>query len=240
MTTDTENWRQALAAVANKEKTAILSRFFKTGKGEYGEGDIFIGVTVPYNRKVAKTFAAAPFPAIEEMLRSDVHEHRLSALLALVERYGKAKGQTGKDEVEAFYLSHTSRINNWNLVDLSAPAIVGDGLLRHPGTDPTGRLCESRDLWEQRIAVVATLRPIRAGIFGVALRNISRLLHHPHDLIQKANGWMLREIGKRDEAALTGFLDRHAAEMPRVTLRYAIERLTPAQRRAYMKLPRQN
>ena len=230
---DTEAWKRALQEVARPEKVAILSGFFKTGKGEYGEGDVFIGVSVPDNRKVARVFAAADYVVVEEMLNSDVHEYRLSALLSLVARYEKARTGEEKGQIRDFYLSHTQHINNWDLVDLSAPQIIGKQMLFCPEFDPTVALCGG-GLWECRIGIVATMTLIHAGKFDVAIRNIERLLHHPHDLIRKANGWMLREIGKKDESALLAFLDCHAAAMPRTALRYAVERLSPEKRRHYM------
>lgn len=229
-----KEWKEALSSVADEKKAAILSRFFKTGKGQYGEGDLFIGVTVPDNRRIARMAAGVPEETIGKMLGSGIHEHRLAALIALTERYKKSRDENEKKHIAAFYLSHTAGVNNWDLVDLSAPHIIGGQLLSDPTDDPTERLCESPVLWEQRIAVVATLVPIRAGEFATALRNIRRLLFHPHDLIRKANGWMLREIGKKDGQTLLRFLDRHAAEMPRTTLRYAVERLAPDTRKEYM------
>lgn len=231
MRTATE-WKNALAAVARPEKVAILSGFFKTGKGEYGEGDVFIGVSVPDNRKVAKLAVGASWPVVEEMLDSPVHEHRLSALLALALRFPRAD-ERERWQIVDFYLAHTAQINNWDLVDLSAPQIIGKQMLFCPEFDPTVALCGG-GLWECRIGIVATMTLIRAGKFDVAIRNIERLLYHPHDLIRKANGWMLREIGKKDESALLAFLDCHAAAMPRTALRYAVERLSPEKRRHYM------
>jgi len=229
-----EQWKDSLSAVARPEKAAILSKFFKTGKGEYGEGDKFIGIVVPDNRKIARQAARIALEEIEKMLASDIHEHRLSGLLALVERYRKSRDSEERKSISDFYLSHTEAANNWDLVDLSAPYIIGTQLLADPAADITPPLCESDSLWEQRIAIVATITPIRAGQFDIALRNIVRLLHHPHDLIQKANGWMLREIGKKDESVLRQFLDRHAGDMPRTTLRYAVERLSPEKKKCYM------
>ena len=233
--TTTSEWQAALSAAATPGKADILCRFFKTGKGEYGEGDKFIGVTVPANRRVAKQTLDAPLQTVAEMLGSEIHEHRLSALLSLVERYKKArKNPEEKRQIADFYLTHTHGINNWDLVDLSAPYIIGDQIIE--GNDPTPRLLDSGNLWEQRIAVVSTMLPIRNHRFDAALRNVSHLLHHPHDLMHKATGWMLRETGKRDISTLLHFLDRHAATMPRTSLRYAIERLSPEQKKHYMEM----
>ena len=169
------------------------------------------------------------------MIASEIHEHRLSALLSLVERYRKArKDPAEKHRIAQFYLTHTNGINNWDLVDLSAPYIIGDQIME--GNDPTPRLLDSANLWEQRIAVVSTMLPIRNRQFDTALRNVGHLLQHPHDLMRKANGWMLRETGKRDISTLLRFLDLHAATMPRTTLRYAVERLAPEQKKHYMEM----
>ena len=235
----TSEWQSALNAAITPGKAAILSRFFKTGKGEYGEGDKFIGVMVPANRHIAKQTFETPLYVVEEMLDSDIHEYRLSALLSLVGRYKKArKDAFEKRRIAEFYLDHTQCINNWDLVDLSAPYIIGDQIME--GNDSTARLLDSGSLWEQRIAVVATMLPIRSHQFDTALRNVAHLLHHPHDLIQKANGWMLREVGKRDASTLLDFLDIHAATMPRTTLRYATERLDASLRKIYMDKKKHN
>lgn len=233
--TTAAEWQAALSAATTPGKADTLSRFFKTGKGEYGEGDKFIGVMVPANRQIAKQTLDAPLQTVAEMLASEIHEHRLSALLSLVERYRKArKDPAEKHRIAQFYLTHTNGINNWDLVDLSAPYIIGDQIME--GNDPTPRLLDSANLWEQRIAVVLTMLPIRNRQFDTALRNVGHLLQHPHDLMRKANGWMLRETGKRDISTLLRFLDLHAATMPRTTLRYAVERLAPEQKKHYMEM----
>lgn len=220
--------------MANEKKIKILSSFFKTGKGEYGEGDVFIGIKVPDNRAVAKKFFDAPYDVIELMLRSEIHEHRLSALLALAERYRKTKDDESRREILDFYLSHTDRINNWDLVDLSAPQIVGEHQLRHPDPELLDRLSMSGHIWTQRIAIVATYTLIKHRQLDDTYRLAERYLSHSHPLIHKATGWMLREAGKRDEERLRRFLDRYATTMPRTALRYAIERLSPELRAHYM------
>lgn len=230
-----QEWIAALKPYENEEKKKVLSQFFKTGKGEYGEGDVMVGICVPDNRRVARTAAMSDFTVIEEMLTHEVHEYRLSALLALVERYKKAAA-TDKEEIVRFYLSHTACINNWDLVDLSAPYILGAEMLRTSDIIPALRLAESTDMWQQRIAIVSMLTFIRAGRFDTPLQIVTQLLHTPHDLLRKANGWALRELGKQNEALLCQFLEQHAATMPRTTLRYAIERLDPARKRHYMTL----
>lgn len=225
-----------LAAVASEEKAAVLRRFFKTGKGEYGEGDEFIGVTVPQNRAIARENIDTPDSDIARLLDSPVHEHRLCGLLIHVEQFRRARRSPARRrEIVDFYLSHARRINNWDLVDLSAPKIIGEWLLENPDPALLDRLSFSDSIWEQRIAIVATLTLIRACRFADTIRLAERYLTHPHPLMHKATGWMLREIGKKDLAVLTAFLDRHAARMPRTALRYAIEMFTPDRRLYYMK-----
>lgn len=233
MTTD--KWKTRLAQEADEDKAKILSRFFKTAPGEYGEGDIFIGVTVPKVRAVAREFIQASPADIHNMLQSPVHEHRLSALLTLVEQYREARRDTPRRKtIVNFYLAHSTRANNWDLVDLSAPKILGEWLTVNHDPELLDRLSLSDNLWQQRIAIVATLTLIRHGLYSDTLRLARRYLTHPHPLMHKATGWMLREVGKRDLPTLLAFLDAHAHTMPRTALRYAIERLTPDQRRHYM------
>ena len=210
----------SLRACSDEEKKVVLPRFFKTGKGEYGEGDRFMGVAVPDVRKVARQFKNASYDVLEALLENEWHECRLCALLILVEKYRKSP-----DEVVAFYLDHLKGVNNWDLVDLSAPYILGAHLVGCDDRKVLYDLAESSDMWKQRTAMVATLMLIRNGIFEETLRLAERFLATEHDLIRKATGWMLREVGKRDEKLLVGFLEEHHARMPRVMLRYAIERL---------------
>lgn len=240
MTNLVENWKNDLAELARPEKIAILSSFFKTGPGDYGEGDIFIGVTVPDNRSVARRYADAPTEAIIEMIKSPIHEHRLSGLLALVARYKKRKHILDKKEIVDLYLTECAhRANNWDLVDLSAPYILGHWLTLCPSPTLLDNLSESKNLWEQRIAIVATHPAIRSGNPDETFRIAERYLTHPHPLIHKATGWMLREVGKHcGEHTLLDFLDRHAPAMPRVMLSYAIERLDPALKARYRSMPR--
>ncbi len=226
--------RQELEACADPVKREYLPRFFKTGKGQYGEGDRFLGVVVPNTRRVAKRHKDAPQEVVAELLQSPWHECRLCALLMLVERFRKS-GEGGRKETYGFYLSHTGRINNWDLVDLSAPYIVGEYLKDKPRGD-LYRLAGSPLLWEQRIAVVATLTLIRQDEFADTLALAGQLLGHRHDLMHKAVGWTLREVGKRDKHALTAFLDAHAREMPRTMLRYAIEKFPDEERKYYLNL----
>jgi 3-methyladenine DNA glycosylase AlkD len=218
---------------ANPEKAKILSGFFKTGKGQYGEGDIFLGITVPEQRRIAKKYSALPLSGLRALLSSRIHEHRLVALLILTEQY--RKGDNGnKKEIFDFYLGKTRHINNWDLVDLSAPNILGDHLL-DKDRSVLYRLAQSRNLWERRMAIMATFAFIRRNDFEDTLRVSTLLLHDTHDLIHKAVGWMLREIGKRDQKKEEAFLRIHYRKMPRTMLRYAIERFDEEKRKAYLE-----
>lgn len=214
-------------------KREYLPKFFKTGKGQYGEGDKFLGVVVPNTRIVAKKHKDVSFEVVAELLQSEWHECRLCALLMMVERFKKSD-EKERENIYRFYLSQTKHINNWDLVDLSAPYIVGD-YLKDKSRDDLYRLAESNLLWEQRIAVVATVTLIRNNDFIDILRLAELLLQHKHDLIQKAVGWMLREMGKKDRDLLLQFLDKYSKVMPRTMLRYSIEKLTEAERKYYMK-----
>ena len=228
-------WQAELEGSANPEKIKIFSSFFKTGKGEYGEGDKFIGLSVPANRKIAIQYYNLPFAEFVIMLHHPIHEFRLSALLALVHRYKKTKIKEEQKAIVDFYIDNSSCCNNWDLVDLSAPYILGDYLLKYPDSNLLDRLSHSNNLWQQRIAIVSTLTLIRHNQLDDALRLCKRYLTHPHQLIHKATGWMLREIGKRDISTLIAFLDLYAPSMPRTALRYAIEKLDTPTRQYYMK-----
>ena len=218
-----------LRCVSDEEKKTVLPKFFKTGKGEYGEGDKFIGVTVPRTRKVARRFSDVSYDVIESLLESEWHEARLCALLILVLKYKK-----DQDVAVRFYLTHMKGINNWDLVDLSAPYILGDYLVSSDDHDILFQLAESSNMWEQRIAVVSTLTLIRKGYCSDTLALADKLMDTSHDLIQKAMGWMLREVGKQDEALLTEFLEKNKSNMPRTTLRYAIEKFDYETRMYFM------
>lgn len=220
-----------LRAHSDEEKRQILPRFFKTGKGQYGEGDRFIGVIVPNTRKVAKANAGLPLDVVEMLLESEWHEARLCALLILI---GKYKNDPGN--IVRFYLHHTRWINNWDLVDLSAPYILGTYLVDRDDRRILYELASSTLMWEQRIAVVSTLMLIRNNQFVDTLQLAEKLLFTRHDLMQKAIGWMLREVGKRDRKLLTGFLEKYGSVMPRTMLRYAIEKFPPEQRNCFMKM----
>ena len=222
----------ALRAAARPGDAEFLQRFFKTGPGEYGEGDVFIGVRVPAIRKLAAQGGALELAQVLPLLQSQYHEERLLALVMLVRRFERGAAEE-RQQLFHLYLREVRWINNWDLVDVSAPNIVGAWLLDKP-RDPLRTLARSPGLWERRIAVVATFAFIRKRQYEDTLQLSEHLLGDRHDLIHKACGWMLREVGKRDLSALTNFLDRHAARMPRTMLRYAIERLPPAQKQAYL------
>lgn len=225
--------RTALREKGSKAKAAASMRFFKTGPGQYGEGDEFVGVTVPEQRAIAKRFVDASLADIETMLADPVHEVRLTALLILVEQFRMADAD-GKKAVADFYLRHLDGVNNWDLVDSSAPQILGAWLVTKKDRSVLYRLARSGKLWRERVAIVATQELIQHGEFEDTIRIATILLHHKHDLIHKAVGWMLREMGKKDIAALREFLSMHAATMPRTVLRYAIERMDAAERKRWM------
>lgn len=222
---------RGLMAASDEEKKKVLPRFFKTGNGQYGEGDKFLGVVVPETRKVAKAHKEASYDLIEALLESEWHECRLCALLILLEKYKKAP-----EEAVRFYLTHLKGINNWDLVDLSAPYILGDYLVSHPDHSVLYTLAQSPVMWEQRIATVSTLMLIRHGQFTDTIELARTFLDTRHDLMQKAVGWMLREVGKRDKPLLVSFIETHKAAMPRTMLRYAIEKFPAEERMGFMKL----
>jgi 3-methyladenine DNA glycosylase AlkD len=224
-----------LDKLKDPEKARVLSRFFKTGKGEYGEGDIFLGIPVPLQRKIAKKYPDLSLDDVQRLLSSKIHEHRLVALLILILKYRRLDGK-GKREIFNFYLQNTSGINNWDLVDLSAQHIIGDYLLTR-NRSLLQKLAESKNLWERRIAIMSTFVFIRNQQFEDTLRIAVMLMHDKHDLIHKAVGWMLREVGKRDVEQLEQFLKKYSGEMPRTMLRYAIERFDESKRKAYLKQP---
>ncbi len=217
----------------NPAQAKVLRRFFKTGPGESGEGDEFLGLKVPEVRAVLGGIGDLPLREVGGLLESPIHEARLLGALLLVRGYGRGD-EAGREEIFGFYLSRAGRMNNWDLVDASAPGIVGRHLPPGGGRRVLGRLAGSAVLWERRIAMVSTLAHIRGGDVSNTMWLAERLLGDGEDLMHKAAGWMLREAGKRDEPALLDFLSRHAERMPRTMLRYAIERLPPAQRRAWL------
>lgn len=224
--------QQRLRSLADPAVAAVSVRFFKTGPGEYGEGDVFIGIKSPTLKAVAKEFKGLPLAEVERLLHSQVHEDRTLALVILVGQFAKGD-EAARKQIYDLYLANTRHINNWDLVDVSAPQIVG-GYLEERSRKPLERLARSASLWERRTSIVATHWFIRHGDFSDTLKIARRLLVDKEDLIHKAVGWMLREVGKRNVAALESFLDEHCRTMPRTALRYAIERLPEVKRRAYM------
>jgi len=223
---------QELKTYASVKKAKLLSRFFKTGKGEYGEGDRFLGVMVPQIRGVVKRFRDLPLAETKKLIRSPWHEERLCGLLILVDQFERGDEKVRK-RIYNTYLASTKYINNWDLVDLTTPKIVGAYLKDKPRRTLM-KLAASRDLWRRRIAILATFWFIKDGDFKDALAIAHVLRDDRHDLIHKAVGWMLREIGKRDVKTLTTFLKKHYKHMPRTMLRYAIERFPEKERKAYL------
>ena len=240
---------ETMLSMEDEKQRQVLSRFFKTGKGEYGEGDQFLGLRVPQTRMVVKAARLqVALPEISQLLHSKWHEVRLCGFLLLVEEMKEAlpkRRHPGCPERRAaltdFFLRHACQANNWDLVDLSCGNILGVFLL-HPLSDGSlpsrtilDTLAESSNLWEQRISIVSTIALIRQNQYADTLRIAEKLLHHPHDLIHKAVGWMLREVGKRDIDVLRSFLSNHHCEMPRTALRYTIEKMDAAERQRWMK-----
>lgn len=226
--------RKALRGVASPEKAEILSRFFKTGRGEYAEGDRFLGVSVPQTRAIARQYKNLALEIVLKILHSPFHEERLLALLILVEQYRTGTKQE-KEKIYRVYLEHISAINNWDLVDLSAQHIVGAHL---EGKSPAllFRLAKSEVVWERRIAMIATFYAIYQGNPDPALAVAEKLVYDSHDLIHKAVGWMLREVGKRCSIEREKeFLERYAATMPRTALRYAIERMSAEDKKYFLE-----
>ena len=240
---------QRIEAQRNEQQRQVLMRFFKTGKGDYGEGDEFLGLKVPQTRAIVKSVATdTPLTEIPELLQSRWHEVRLCGLLILVDKFEKAATKRlindlqaicTRDEIVTLYLRYAERANNWDLVDLSAPKIIGHWLLLPSSLGDTDykrhvldELAASDCLWKQRISIVCTWKTSQQGDLTWCWRYADKHLHHPHDLMHKAVGWMLREMGKRDINTLRQFLNLHASEMPRTALRYAIEKM-PAPERKY-------
>ena len=230
-----DNLKRELQGLKNLEQAKLLQRYFKTGVGEYAEGDVFIGLTNPIQRAVAKKYPNLNYQELQELLNSKIHEYRLVALLILIKKYQKAK----KDKLERrkifeFYLKNTENINNWDLVDLSAPKIIGD-FLQKEGTELLKNLAKSKNIWERRIAILSTFPFIKKRRFGETLAISELLMNDEHDLIHKAVGWGLREVGKKNLEVLELFLMSRYKQMPRTMLRYAIEKFPEEKRKAYLK-----
>ncbi len=224
--------KKELKNLANPKQAKILQRFFKTGPDEYGAGDIFLGIKVPVQRGVAKKYTHLGFDNIKNLLKSKIHEHRLVGILILVSKY-KEVGEQEKKKIFSFYLKNHQGINNWDLVDLSASNIVGDYLL-NKNKDVLYKLAKSKNLWQKRIAIISTFTFIKNDKFNDTLKISKILLNDDHDLIHKAVGWMLRELGKRDQKIEEEFLKKHIKKMPRTMLRYAIERFEEKKRKSYL------
>ncbi|MBW4723650.1 DNA alkylation repair protein [Prevotella melaninogenica] len=222
-----------LQALSDAEKREIFPKFFKAGKGEYGEGDRFLGVTVPNIRAIAKLHKDISIEEIRELIQSEWHEVRLCALIIMVEK-SKKKDEALRKELFNLYLSQTKRINNWDLVDLSCRFIIGEYLL-DKSRDILYQLAQSPLLWDNRIAIVSTYAFIRKGQLEDTYALSDLMMQHPHDLMHKAIGWMLREAGKRDSERLYDYVMSHRADMPRTMLRYAIEKFSPKERAILMK-----
>ncbi len=225
--------QEKLRTLGSPEAARLAARFFKTGPGDYGEGDVFLGIRVPVLRQLAREVRGLPMSELVLLLQSDVHEDRMLALLVLVLNVAKGDDDTRR-QVYELYLAHTRHINNWDLVDASARSIVG-GYLADKDRAPLHRLAASDVLWERRIAIVATHEFIVRHDFADTLAIAHKLLKDRHDLIHKAVGWMLREVGKRDQPVLETFLRQHGLAMPRTSLRYAIERFPEPLRREYLE-----
>ena len=224
--------KKDLSQLSDPQRAKKLSGFFKTGKGQYGEGDLFLGIPVPEQRKVATKYINLSLNDLQELLNSKIHEHRFTALVILISKYRKAE-KSGKEEIFSFYLKNTETINNWDLVDLSAPRIVGDYLVNNDRSI-LYKLAKSNSLWERRISILSTFIFIDKNDFEDALNISELLLHDKHDLIHKAVGWALREIGKRDQNAEERFLTKYCLQMPRTMLRYAIEKFDEKKRKFYL------
>ena len=229
---DSRDVKNELFKLKNDEKAVHLSRFFKTGKGEYGEGDLFWGIRVPEQRKTAKKYINIELSLLSDLIKDPVHECRLTALLILIEKY--KKDETAKEKIKDFYLENIEYINNWDLVDLSAPKITGDWFYDKERS-VLYELAGSGMLWKERIALLSTYYFIKRKDFSDTFTFSELPLHHKHDLIHKAVGWMLREVGKINQAEEEKFLKKYYRDMPRTMLRYAIERFEEEKRQKYLK-----
>jgi len=224
--------KQELQNFKNKERAIISSRFFKTGKGQYGEGDVFLGITVPQQRAIAKKYSQLSLNEIEKLLSDKIHEYRLIALIILVAKYKKSN-EKEKKEIAEFYLNNAKSVNNWDLVDSSAHQILGNYLFEKDKTI-LYTFATSKNLWERRIAIISTYHFIQNNQYENVFKISEILLNDTHDLIHKAVGWMLREVGKRNQKEEEDFLMKHYKKMPRTMLRYAIEKFEEGKRKKYL------
>lgn len=225
--------KSEIASLGSPEKAKLLSRYFKTGKGEYGEGDIFLGLTVPDIRKIARKYKHVSLEEAERLLKSKIHEERLCALLILIEKFNKGD-EKARQSIYESYLKNTAYVNNWDLVDLSCRFIIGEFIINKK-RDILYNLAHSDNLWERRISIISTFAFIRRNEFRDSLKLAEILLHDKQDLIHKAVGWVLREVGKKNQKVEEDFLIKHYKTMPRTALRYAIERFPKERREAYLK-----
>ncbi|MFY1048234.1 DNA alkylation repair protein [Chryseobacterium sp. GP-SGM7] len=236
MSTILKDIKESLAVLSVPEKAAFFPKFFKTGKGEYGEGDLFLGVKVPDQRAVAKEFyAKISLEELGELLSSPYHEHRLTALIMLISKFEKTKNSSVKEEIVNFYLNHLDFVNNWDLVDTSCYKILGRYAFENQKENLLRDLAASEKMWYKRIAVVGTMYYVKKGSFELTKEFVTQNLSHHHDLMHKANGWLLREMGNKNEAELISYLNQYYKEMPRTCLRYAIEKLDEDLRQDYLK-----
>ena len=225
--------KKELKEYSHPDKAKVYARFFKTGKGQYGEGDVFLGLTVPEQRILAKKYVGLPLADVKELLYSKYHEHRLTGLFILVYKFEKSDNSE-REKIIDFYIKHRHRGNNWDLIDCIADKLLGKHLM-DKDKSILYNLAKSESLWDRRIAIITTFEFIKNKKFDDTIKVSEILLNDKHDLIQKAVGWMLREMGKRDEKPLIKFLDKYYKIMPRTTLRYAIKRLDDNKRKYYLK-----
>src|SRR3989338_6876824 len=232
--TSLKSLKQELSSLANPTQAKLLQRFFKTGKGEYGEGDIFLGIKVPEQRKLAKKYSSFSLAEIKELIYSKIHEERLIGFLILTYKYPKSSNED-KEQIFNFCIQHSKQMNNWDLVDLTAPKIIGEFLInKEEERKILYTFAHSENLWQRRISIISTFTFIRQKQFQDSLVLAELLLNDKHDLIHKAVGWMLREVGKKDLSLLESFLNKHCTHMPRTMLRYSIEKLPEEKRKAYL------
>ncbi len=233
--TAAQQLQQELQNLADEKKAKHLSQFFKTGKGQYAEGDIFLGINVPVIKSIVKKYYKnISRDEITDMLHSPWHDYRFAALQILVRQYEQATENEQKALVDV-YLTNLVRINNWDLVDCSAHKIIGAWAYQNKDLNQIEKLADSKSLWQERIAVVASWYFIKQEQYDLTLNLAKKFINHTHDLMHKAVGWMLREVGKKNKAVLTDFLDKYASQLPRTTVRYAIERFTKEEKKKYMQ-----
>lgn len=228
--------QEELLALKNPERAEHSMRFFKTGAGQYGEGDLFLGLTVPLQRQIAKKHKDLTFEELSKLFESKYHEFRLCGCIILINQFQKSREEQHKNRIYNFLLKHLKALNNWDLIDTTVPPIIGSHILQNPELKPQlYAWAHSKNLWEKRIAMLATFAFIRSGDFSDAIKIAEILLNDTHDLIHKAVGWMMREAGNKNLKVLEDFLEKHHQHMPRTMLRYAIEKLPQNKRAYYMK-----